>query len=274
MNDINCKDIIEALRADFGSLWHCVAHEKTLEIVTPYLYPDKNFVSVFITIRGKRIIVSESGHVSDFLETASEDVDFQNSILSKFGATYGVSVYPTAKRSYYFTECDSVKLVPSKVFDLCNFIVAVTNASTLATTEEESLDLRSFRAKADRFITRLKVVKDRKVLFNQRLPEIKEATFSAVIRSAGRVWLVSYLTGSSPAYFERSISQSIVNIEFANKSRLKRAIGAIIPFVNNQATGYEPRKFHNRLGRLAEVSGSSIVRWTERRSINDYLTQN
>ena len=33
----------------------------------------------------------------------------------------------------------------------------------------------------------------------------------------------------------------------ANRSRLKRRIGAIIPLVNNQATGYEPRKSHNRL---------------------------
>ena len=232
---------------------------------------------MFITTRGKRIIVSESGQVSDFVAAATEDVDFQNSIQSKFGASYGVSLYPTAKRSYYFTECDSIKLVPSKVFDLCNFAVAVTSASMLATTEEESLDLRSFRAKADTFITRLKVVKGREVLFNQRLREIKEATFSAVIRNAGRIWLVSYLTGSSPAYFERSISQAIVNIEFANESSLRPHIGAIIPFVNNKATGYEPRKFHNRLGKLSEVakmSKSSIVRWTERGEIKDYLGSN
>ena len=33
----------------------------------------------------------------------------------------------------------------------------------------------------------------------------------------------------------------------ANGSPLKRHIGAIIPLVNNHATGYEPRKSHNRL---------------------------
>ncbi len=34
----------------------------------------------------------------------------------------------------------------------------------------------------------------------------------------------------------------------ANKGSRKRRIGAIIPFVNNQASGYEPGKSHNRPG--------------------------
>jgi hypothetical protein len=83
---------------------------------------------------------------------------------------------------------------------------------------------------------------------------------------------VSYLTGSSPTYFERSISQSIVNIEFAQDSSIRPLIAAIVPLANDRALGYQPNKFKNRLARLEYVSKSPIVNWTDRASITDYLT--
>jgi len=149
MNDMNCKKIIEVLKSDFGSLWHCFNRGESLEFVTPFLYPDKKFVSIFITTRGKRIIVSDGGQLSEFIKAATDDEAFQTAILGKFKDSYGVEKFPQKQRGeFYFKECADPKLISSVVFDLGNFISSASSAAVLAVTEEEALERKSFRTKA------------------------------------------------------------------------------------------------------------------------------
>ena len=262
MTDLKCKDLVPAIKADFGSLWHCEPRGKSLEIVTPYLYPDNSFISVFVTTRGKRIIVSDGGQLCEFVEGAKDDEAFLSAILARSAAHHGISEVTQAKRKFHFKAVDKLKLVSSAVFDLCNFLVATSSAATLSLTEDETMDRNSFRAKADKFI-RIQIPKNKglTVSFNKRLEEAKEATFSAVIARASSVSLVIYLTGCNLRYFQLSVSQAIINVQMARSSSLNKHINSIIPVLNDEAVGYLPNKLTERLAILKEATASSIIPW-------------
>jgi hypothetical protein len=147
--------------------------------------------------------------------------------------------------------------------------VSASSAAVLAVTEEEALERKSFKNKADSFL-KLNIQK-RKVHFNHRLPEIEEARFSAVITSDSQLWLVLYLTGSNLNYFTRSVSNAIVDIKFARESSIKSQIAAIIPLVNNKANGYQPEKLLHRMKWLEDEAQTSVLPWTERETISKRL---
>ena len=265
MNNIDCPNMLKAIKRDFGGLWHCVKRGKTLEIVTPYLYPDSTFVSVFITERGEKIIVSDGAQLSEFIASTAGDESLQSASLFRFSESHEIKEHLKLGVKYYFKSCSSIKLVSSIVFDMCNFISCVASASVLTIAAEDQEDREIFRRKADAFIN--KSIGTKKVKFSHSLPEIKEATFSAVIKSNSQLWLVLYLTGSNLNYFSRSASNAIVNVEFARASSLESQIKAIIPVVNNEADGYQPAKLSQRIEMLSRVAKQSPINWTEKEQL-------
>lgn len=267
---IDCK-VVDAIRAEFGRLWQCVPRSGSIEIVTPYLYPDGTFVSAFVTVRGDRIIVSDGGQLDEFVEATIDDSDFRDTVLAHYAEHYAVKPHVQGKRTFFYKDCSIAKLVPSVLFDVCNFATSVASASALCITEEQSLELRSFKAKADRYLSNLRIWRGRRMTFSHRLPEVREATFSAVITSNSRLWLVPYITGSSATYFQRSISDTIVNIGLVKDSRIAGSVEAIVPLVNDTANGYDLDRFANRLGRLRDESSEHVVNWSERKKLRDHL---
>ncbi len=272
MTDIECKDIIGLLRSDFGSLWSCIKRGNTLEIITPYVYPNKEFVSVFITVRREKIIVSDGGALSDFIEASIDDVAFAEAAMSKFSDNWDIDKHVQGSKSeriFYFKACEKLNLVTSAIFDVCNFISSVASASELAITEEESQERESFRAQADKVI-KLAAPKGIPVSYNRKFPEIPEASFSAVATGTSKLWLIIYVTGSSLKYFQLSLSNAIINFEFAQESPLKNQIAKKITLLNNQAIGYQPLQLQHRREKLENVT-PDVLSWTERDKLKDLL---
>ena len=272
MNALNYNEIVGMIKSDFGSLWHCSNLGKTMEIVTPYLYPDNSFVSIFITKRSDRVIVSDGGHLTEFFETASDDEAFLTAVLSKFREHHGVSEFPQKGKTFYFKQTKDIKLIPSIAFDLCNFVIAASTAATLSITEDESLDRSSFRTRADKFI-KVQIPKGTgtTITLNRSLPEVKEATFSAVISRSNKLWIVIYLTGSNLKYFQLSVSNAIVNTQFARQSSLKSHIVATVPLINNEAVGYQPTKLSHRFEMLKDVAKTPPILWSHKEELNSIL---
>lgn len=270
MAGLNCKEIISLLKGDFGALWHCQPRGKTLEIITPYLYPDDSFVSLFVTTRGKRLIVSDGGQASDFLQSAKDDEPFLSAVISRARLAHNVEQFTQGNKRFFFKETLEPKLMSSIAFDLANFLVASSSAASLAMTEDESLDKNSFRVRADKFI-KPQIPKGRMVKFNQKISEVKEATFSAVISGPSKLWIVIYLTGSNLKYFQLSVSNAIFNVESANNSKIHSHIRGIYPLLNDGAIGYQPTHLQQRLGKLREVTGSPIIQWKNKEELTKYL---
>jgi hypothetical protein len=271
MTDLNCKDVTGMLKGDFGALWHCTQRGKSLEIITPYIYPDSSFVSVFITKRGNRFIVSDGAQVSEFFQSAKGDEPFFASLIARSRVTHGVSEFQQGGRTFFYKETKDHKLISSIAFDVVNFLVGASNAAYLATAEEDSQDKNSFRMRADTFIKHQITKRSGKtVSFNKKMPEVKEATFSAVVTGAGsKLWLVIYLTGSNLKYFQLSVSNAIVNVEFLKQSTIYKGnhVRSVIPFINDEAIGYQPSQLTQRLGRLSDLTGNHSIPWKRKEEI-------
>src|SRR5438128_2277560 len=97
MTNLECKDIIGALRSDFGALWQCRQLANSLEITTPYLYPNNDFVSVYLTIRGGRIIISDGARLSEFVETSIDDMAFSETATNRFSENWGIKKFLQGK---------------------------------------------------------------------------------------------------------------------------------------------------------------------------------
>ena len=270
MNEIGCSDVMGAIQSDYGALWHCTTRGNTLEIVTPYLYPDRSFVSVFVTARGEKVVVSDGGGLVELVRDRSGDPKADGAEFGSWGETYGVQCCKHGDRVLYFRECGSLGLVSSAVFDVCNFVVAASNSACGAAGAMESIESETFTSRADGFI-RGRLPSGRDVEFNKTLREVPEARFGAVVTSNSRLWLVVYLTGSNLNYFTRSVSNAIVNLELVRASSLGERIAATVPLVNDGASGYQPAKLQQRFGRLREVAQTEAVLWTNKELIDAQL---
>lgn len=256
------------LKGDFGALWYCNQRGKSLEIVTPYIYPDNSFVSLFVKKSGNRFIVSDAGQVSEFFQSAKDDEPFFASLIAKSRLAHNVSEFKQGEKVYYYTDTKDPKLISSIAFDLANFLVASSSAAYLATAEEDAQDKNSFRARADKFIKHQITRRSGKtVSFNKKIEEVKEATWSAVVTSASGLWIVIYLTGSNLKYFQLSVSNAIVNVEFLAKSSIYNNVRSVVPLLNDEATGYQPNQLTQRLGRLSTLTKSQVVPWRRKEEI-------
>jgi hypothetical protein len=266
MTDLNCVNVMGMLKGDFGSLWKCRQAGNSLEITTSYLYPDNTFVVLYVTKRQKRFIVSDGGQASEFFQCAKDDEPFFASLIGRAKLRHDVLEHSKGTRRFYYKQATDFKLIGSMAFDMANFLVAATNAAVLSTAEDDAMDKNSFKMRADKFIKPL-IKRDRTVKFSDKLEEVKEATFSAVIKSKTQLWLVLYLTGSNAKYFQLSASNAIVNVELLKSSSIIHQVKQVIPFLDDEATGYQPNKLTQRLARLAELTKNQVISWRHKDEI-------
>jgi hypothetical protein len=197
---IFCSTVLDSLRNDFGALWKCKKLGDTLEIVTPFLLPNHDCLSIFITERGARIIVTDGGELEQFLkedlgvELAELD-GFRDHLLADHKVFRHVS---GAQQAYYFKETENPELIPSLVFDLGNFAVAFSSAAATTTAEEaDNLpETVTFKNQADDYIRKI-APHSAQISFRAEVSEIK-ANFSAVITYQSRLSLVYYVYGFEP----------------------------------------------------------------------------
>jgi hypothetical protein len=265
---LDCQ-ITESLQRDFSALWKCQQRGDSLEITTPYLLPDSTLLSLFLTQREGRFIVCDGGGVFEVIDDycpfpQGKAIAALQGYAHKFGLKQGVS----EGKPLFFKDCTDVQLISSLAFDVATFATIATSALVASSEEIETED--RFKISADAY---LKAIKPSGVTIETRhqIDEVPGVKFSAVLKGASRLWLVSYVTGSSITYFRRSLADTVMNFKHAWQSSLKDYIGRTIPLVNDQATGYRPSELGWQMGELAHESRNSVVRWTEHEKIAELL---
>lgn len=116
--------IRKELIADFSSLWDFQEYDDTLEISTPIVMPNGDFVSVFLTKRNDEYIASDGGWIiageydSDFdLNEAPYDV-----MLHHFEQVYHTERMNFNDGLHFCKSTDKSGLISSIVYDLTFFI--------------------------------------------------------------------------------------------------------------------------------------------------------
>jgi len=266
-------DIYLMIKKSFCELTSFKIHKEVLEVITAFSTLNNKFISVFIKVESNRIIVTDNGWIdSNTYETPSfdESEEVISKIQLNYSLTYGIkSTYDNYGVAYYYKTCDLVESIPSIVFDVANFIVGVVNSNCIQFKDEkEEKERETFRKEASDFL-RIKYLTD--VKFRKPLDDLKNIKFNAIINRGSNLFLITYITGSTPSYFENDLRKTIVNFEIVDKSKYRNIIKERICIINNKSEGYQPERSFVILNLLAEKSTREPIKWTEKEKILDYI---
>tara|TARA_R110002050_G_scaffold237585_1_gene373610 strand:- start:34227 stop:35054 length:828 start_codon:yes stop_codon:yes gene_type:complete len=270
MNDL--ENVVKNVQQCFDQLWSFkVRGTDTIEIITPYSTTTSKFVSLYITKRGGKFIVSDGGLLNS--EAYESEIDYENQCLLKilyhFEAFYEVkkTLDKQGIKHYYKTTIKE-NFIPNLVYEMAQFISMCASAATVQFEDAKELEERNtFRTKANAFIGAN--LKEYSPTFQASLDkdEYRSVRFSAMIERRNRLSLVSFVTGSNPSNFRNSIARTSMNFEIATSSRYNEYIDNKLVLVNNTADGFEYKQIAKQLNVLEEHTGQEVINWTEREKL-------
>lgn len=268
---IDCS-ITELLQRDFNTLWKCQQHGETLEISTPYLLPDSTLLSLMLKVVNNRCIVCEGGAVWEtILEYGTLPTEEITPALQEMARKFGIKEGEIRGNPLFFKECEDLKLVSSLAFDIANFAVMATSALVSVSSDDLVGDVEHrFDTKAEKFV-RSVAPSGYSVSTHIEMPQVPGVKFSAVVEQSSRLWLISFINGSTFTHFRRCLVDGLYNFKHAKESSLSQVLLGTIPLVNNESPAYQPNKLVLHLEDLKRESDDKIVNWTERDRLRDLL---
>lgn len=270
---MNNQEIIEKIKSAFCNLTNFKVRNNALEVITAYSTINSKFVSVFITFTKNKIVVTDSGWIDqNYYDTPLyDDSEFIiNRVTNSFQSSFNVkSTVDKEGVNFYYKTCDNIEQIPSAVFDLANFIVGVVNAFCIQYKDEkEEKERETFRRDANDY---LKANYTDKVKLRSALDDFQSIKFNAIINKSSKLYLLTYVTGSTQTYFENDLRKSIVNFEIAVKSKYTDLIKERLTIVNDKSEGYLPDKSAFIFELLREKTTREPVKWTEKERLLELI---
>lgn len=270
---MNNQDVIEKIKSAFCNLTSFKLRQNEIEVITAYSTLNSKFVSVFITFTNSKIVLNDGGWIcQNYYNTPLYDKceETINKIKNSYITSYKIksTIDPTGVE-YFYKTCSSVDEIPSSVFDLANFIVGVINAFCIQFNDErEERERETFRRDANDF---LKANYSEHVKLKQALDDFKTIKFNAIINKSSKLYLVTYVTGSTQTYFENDLRKSIVNFEIAFRSRYHQIIKERVTLINDQSEGYQPNKSAYYFDLLNEKTTQKPIKWSEKEKVLEFI---
>lgn len=270
---MNNQEIIENIKSAFCNLTSFKVRQNALEVITAYSTINSKFVSVFITFTNNKIVVTDSGWIhQNYYDTPiySESENIIKRVTDSFQSSFNIkSTVDKEGINFFYKTCDTIEQIPSVVFDLASFIVAVVNAFCIQYKDEkEEKERETFRNDANNYLS---ANYTDKVKLRSALNDFPSIKFNALININSSLHLVTYVTGSTQTYFENDLRKSIVSFEFAAKSKYRDFIKERIAIINDKSDGYVPNKSALFFELLSEKTTRDPVRWTEKERILDFI---
>lgn len=272
----NLEKVVNNVRQCFDQLWSFkLRGTDTVEISTPYSTTTSKFVSIYVTERAGKFIISDGGLLNS--EAYESEIDYENQCLLKilyhFEAFYEVKRTEDKKGiKHYYKTTSKENLIPNLVYEMSQFVSMCASAATVQFEDPKELEERNtFRTKATAYIS----TNFQKYSPQFRAPldkeEFRSVRFSALIEKKNRLNLVSYVTGSNPANFRNSIARANMNFEIASSSKYNDYIDNKIVLVNNAADGFLLNQIGKQLNILEEHTGQEAINWSERERLISIL---
>lgn len=270
---MNNQEIIEKIKSAFCNLTNFKVRNNALEVITAYSTINSKFVSVFITFTNNKIVVTDSGWIDqNYYDTPLYDESefIINRVTNSFQTSFNVkSTVDKEGVNFYYKTCETIEQIPSAVFDLANFIVGVVNAFCIQYKDEkEEKERETFRRDANDY---LKANYTDKVKLRSALDDFQSIKFNAIINKSSKLYLLTYVTGSTQTYFENDLRKSIVNFEIAVKSKYTGLIKERLTIVNDKSEGYLPDKSAFIFELLREKTTREPVKWTEKERLLELI---
>jgi hypothetical protein len=259
------------VRQNFDSLWTSkLRNDNVIEIITPYSTTSNKFVSLFITKRNGKFIVSDGGLLNS--ESYGSEIDHENQCLLKvlyhMEGFYEVkTVIDKRGLKHYYKSTPEEKLVPNLVYEMAQYVSMCVSAATVPFVDEkEKEEKATFRRQVNTFLASIISAPNSKLNLNGSLDKknFRSVTFNAIVTKNNSLSLVNYITGSSVSYFTKSISNASVLFEIADSSPFKDLVTQKVAVINNEAEGFIPGKLQKHFEILNEHTGREPIRWSER----------
>ena len=127
---MNKDGIFNHIKTSFDSLWLIRPRGNSFEIITPFPTSDK-FVSVFLTQRDDKYVVTDGGMIFD-KTYVGDDISDSSKLYKKTKDflihDYNIAITKslTGKIIYYKSTTDE-KFIPNLVFDVGNFVATLSS---------------------------------------------------------------------------------------------------------------------------------------------------
>ena len=271
------EQIALKVRESFDQLWSFTLRGgDTIEISTPYSTTTNKFVSVFVTARNGKFIVSDGGLLNS--EAYESHLDYENQCLLRI--LYHFEAFYEVKRTqdkqgikHYYKITTQEKLIPNLVYELAQFVSMCASSATVQFEDEKEIeDRENFRTKATSFISTNFPSYKRRFRAPLDREDFRSVRFSALLERRNKLSIISYVTGSTPSNFRNSIASANMNFELASTSRYNEYIENKIVLVNNNAAGFIENQIGKQLNLLEEHIGREAVPWSEKQKLISILT--
>jgi hypothetical protein len=277
MNDY--LKVLENIKSCFDQLWSFkMRGEDTIEIITPYSTTSSKFVSLFLTNRDGKFVISDGGLLNN--ESYDSKVDYDNQCLLKilyhFENYYQIKTM-VDKRGYkqYYKTTEKQILIPNIIYDMGQFIsMCVSSATVQFEDQKEKEEKETFRKDANAFLETVFEKDTRKFGGCLDKETYRTIKFSALITKRNRISLISYVTGSNVTNFANSIARANMNFEIATSSKFQPYIDNKLVLMNDVADGYVPQKLHNQIEILKGQTNEEPIVWSNKEKIRTFFSHN
>ncbi|WP_375562019.1 hypothetical protein ACE193_05575 [Bernardetia sp. OM2101] len=265
----NHIELYNLVKKDFCNLFSFKLHESTLEIITPLVTITDKFVSVFVTERGNRLIVTDGGWISQEVygnSISSEDIETISVIFQQYKSYYNIQETKANSDStdiFYYVPIDikKVELLSAAVFDVANFIVGIVNSHSLSYREKKEKEQRD-RFKHDTNKLLKNIYKDS--FSSHQNIGIQGVTYNGVIKYRSKLYLLEYITGSTTKYFQQDVRKATINFQLVEEvDYIFRQVESRIAIINDDSSGYQNNGFPIVLQKHLEKSTSDLIFRTE-----------
>lgn len=121
--------IAELIKRDFEKLWRFKLRGESLEVVTPFSTVTNKFVSVFITIRNGKYVVTDGAMISDGMNEYGIN---QENLQVAYKAAELFNIKTTYQKGLYFYKISEAKmLLSSDLHDMASFIAIAVNTTAI-----------------------------------------------------------------------------------------------------------------------------------------------
>ncbi len=234
----NHKETYETIKKDFCHLFQFKTHGDTLELITPLVTLTDKFVSVFVTQRSNKLIITDGGWINQNIYEYAvklDDIDILSVILSQYKEYYNIQQTIGNGHNMYFKSVTKSELLSAAVFDLANFIVGIVNSYALDYRDKkEKEDRDKFRTETNDFFK-----EHYRENFRSNFEVSRGIKFNGVLTINQRLHLFEYVTGSTPHYFEQDLRSAIVDFQLIEVAPTIQVVDNRIAIFNDLSIGYK-----------------------------------
>lgn len=263
------EELFNSIRESYNSLWHVKILGESLEIVTPMVTTNENFVSVFITKRGDDFVVTDGGWISAGYYECDLDTlgTIYKKLLQYYIDNYGIKQTQGHGRTFYYKKEREKSMVVNAVFELSNFISAVVSGSNIP-FQAGNKDVR-FRKTVKEYL-QTNFAED-VFQFNYRVKENSSIEYGAVSRFCGSLQLMNFVTGSDAAYYRDSLCRSNFYFDAVRCDVKDYNINKTIALLDDTHPKVYETATVKEMITLSNNRGNILIPWSERERLKEEL---